>query len=148
MIALFAEKTYTETADEVQRKQIFRMNLKKIEMHNYLHSVGLKSYTLGVNEYADMVSVVCDLWSFYYASHILYHALPEKALTMLHLAWTQNSFVTCAPVSRQCQVLFFCLFNELCRYINNINNSFRVCPFDLYGACLKVLSCSGCPLWF
>ncbi|MRC56955.1 hypothetical protein GH877_30330, partial [Bacillus thuringiensis] len=31
-----------------------RMNLKKIEMHNYLHSVGLKSYTLGVNEYADM----------------------------------------------------------------------------------------------
>ena len=41
-----------------QRKEIFRTNLKRIEMHNYLHSVGLKSYTLGVNEYADMVSVL------------------------------------------------------------------------------------------
>lgn len=48
------EKTYAATQDEAQRKEIFRMNLKKIEMHNYLHSVGLKSYTLGVNEYADM----------------------------------------------------------------------------------------------
>ena len=55
-MTICAEKTYNE--DEDQRKQIFRTNLKKIEMHNYLHSVGLKSYTLGVNEYADMVSVI------------------------------------------------------------------------------------------
>ena len=58
---LFAEKTYTETGTAEQRKEIFRTNLKRIEMHNYLHSVGLKSYTLGVNEYADMVSVLHGL---------------------------------------------------------------------------------------
>ncbi len=39
------------------RKLIFSTNLKKIEMHNYLHSKGKKSYKLGVNEYADLVSV-------------------------------------------------------------------------------------------
>jgi len=59
-LTICAEKTYAN--DEDQRKQIFRTNLKKIEMHNYLHSVGLKSYTLGVNEYADMVSVTSSGW--------------------------------------------------------------------------------------
>ena len=38
------------------RKLIFSTNLKKIEMHNYLHHKGLKNFRLGVNEYADMVS--------------------------------------------------------------------------------------------
>lgn len=46
-------RTY-ETAEEAKRKDIFTRNLKKIEIHNYLHSKGLKSYTLGINQFADM----------------------------------------------------------------------------------------------
>lgn len=34
--------------------EIFRNNLKKIEMHNYLHDNGKKSYRLGINQFADM----------------------------------------------------------------------------------------------
>ena len=37
------------------RREVFRKNLKTIEMHNYLYSKGDKKYKLGVNEYADMV---------------------------------------------------------------------------------------------
>lgn len=43
-----------EAEEEAARKNTFVANLKKIEMHNYLHSKGLKSYTLGVNQFADM----------------------------------------------------------------------------------------------
>lgn len=48
------DKTYSHATEELVRKQVFLENLKKIEMHNYLYSKGLKSYTLGVNKYADM----------------------------------------------------------------------------------------------
>lgn len=48
------DKTYTHAAEETVRKQVFAENLKKIEMHNYLYAKGLKSYTLGVNKYADI----------------------------------------------------------------------------------------------
>jgi len=46
-------KTYSDDM-ESHRKSIFLSNLKRIEMHNILHSKGHKSYTLGVNEYADL----------------------------------------------------------------------------------------------
>jgi len=46
-------KNYNDQED-AKRKEIFSQNLKKIEIHNYLHAKGKKSYTLGVNEYADM----------------------------------------------------------------------------------------------
>jgi len=48
------DKTYAHATEEMVRKQVFAENVKKIEMHNYLYSKGLKSYTLGVNKYADM----------------------------------------------------------------------------------------------
>lgn len=47
-------KEYAHNTEEQVRKRVFADNLKKIEMHNYLYSKGLKSYMLGVNEYADM----------------------------------------------------------------------------------------------
>jgi len=48
------EKVYGDTVEELKRKEIFRKNLKTIDRHNYLHAKGLKTYSLGVNEYADM----------------------------------------------------------------------------------------------
>jgi cathepsin L len=47
-------KSYDDAAEELKRKQIFSDNLKHIKLHNYLHSKGLKSYTLGVNKFADL----------------------------------------------------------------------------------------------
>jgi cathepsin L len=41
-------------AEEPERKRIFVENVKKIELHNYLHSKRLKSYTLGINQFTDM----------------------------------------------------------------------------------------------
>ena len=52
---LFTDKTYTTEEEELRRREVFRTNLKKIEMHNYLYNKGVKSYKLGINEYADMV---------------------------------------------------------------------------------------------
>jgi len=46
-------RTYSED-EEVMRKQNFMDNMKKIEMHNYLHDKGQTTYRLGINEYADM----------------------------------------------------------------------------------------------
>lgn len=46
-----------EDEEDTRRQQIFSTNLKKIEMHNYLHAKGLKSYRLGVTPFADMETV-------------------------------------------------------------------------------------------
>lgn len=48
-------RTY-EVEEEAERKKVFAENVKKIEIHNYLHSKGLKSYTLGINQFADMTT--------------------------------------------------------------------------------------------
>ena len=55
-----AGKQYAHETEELVRKQIFAENLKKIEMHNFLYSKGLKSFTLGVNKFADMVSSILN----------------------------------------------------------------------------------------
>lgn len=49
-------RKYKDAAEEQQRMDIFKENLKKIEMHNYLYSKGEKTFTLGVNSFADMTS--------------------------------------------------------------------------------------------
>jgi cathepsin L len=43
-----------EENEEAARKEIFSKNLKKIEMHNYLHDQGKTTYRLGINQFADM----------------------------------------------------------------------------------------------
>lgn len=61
---MFSGKLYENDQIDNERMNIFAKNLKKIEMHNYLHQKGVKSYTLGINEYADMVGVI-HLYLFY-----------------------------------------------------------------------------------
>jgi cathepsin L len=46
-------KTYASAEEEIRRKLIFAEGLKQIERHNFLKSVGLKSFTVGINEFAD-----------------------------------------------------------------------------------------------
>jgi len=42
----------------MNRRQIFAKNLKEIEAHNYLYSKGLKTFTMGVNKYSDLVGKI------------------------------------------------------------------------------------------
>ena len=51
----WTEKNYESEEEEMLRKAIFTQHLKTINMHNYLYSNGLKSYTMGVNKYTDLV---------------------------------------------------------------------------------------------
>lgn len=47
-------KQYKDDDEESDRKEIFRNNLKRIEMHNLLHDQGKTTFRMGVNEYTDM----------------------------------------------------------------------------------------------
>ena len=49
-------KSYGTADEDSSKREIFRNNLKTIEIHNALFTQDLVTYTLGVNEYADMVS--------------------------------------------------------------------------------------------
>ncbi|ELT89004.1 hypothetical protein CAPTEDRAFT_95613, partial [Capitella teleta] len=40
--------------EENQRKEVFRNNIKKIQMHNYLHEQGKSPFTMGINQFSDM----------------------------------------------------------------------------------------------
>ena len=51
-------KSYGTTYEELSRREILRNNLKRIEIQNAFFAQGLVTYTLGINEYADMVSAL------------------------------------------------------------------------------------------
>lgn len=57
-ILFFVSDKKYESEEEAKRKDIFAYHLKVIQMHNYLHDHGFKTFRLGVNEYADMVSFI------------------------------------------------------------------------------------------
>lgn len=47
-------KRYETAEEEFVRKEIFAENVKKIEIHNYLYSKGLRSYARNINQFTDM----------------------------------------------------------------------------------------------
>lgn len=47
-------KNYVDREEEIMRMKIFESNLKRVELHNYLYSKGLKQFTMGINEFSDM----------------------------------------------------------------------------------------------
>ena len=73
---LYSPDRVYSPAEEQKRMAIFSENLKTIEMHNYLHFKGLKTYTLGVNNFADMVSYT-----------------PMYFYTVFHLCYFMSQFV-------------------------------------------------------
>lgn len=48
------DKSYGTDEEELKRKEIFAEHLKTINLHNYLFSKGLRSYTMGVNKFTDL----------------------------------------------------------------------------------------------
>jgi len=49
-------KAYTSVREEAFRKGVFAHHLNVIQRHNHKYGLGLKSYRLGVNEYADLMN--------------------------------------------------------------------------------------------
>ncbi|UYV65105.1 hypothetical protein LAZ67_3003141 [Cordylochernes scorpioides] len=50
------EKTYSSYTEETLRKKILLNNIHKIVKHNMKYDLGMSSYRMGLNKYADMVS--------------------------------------------------------------------------------------------
>lgn len=51
-----SDKLYDSAENEAERKLIFAENLKMVESHNYLFERGLESFSMGINQFSDMVS--------------------------------------------------------------------------------------------
>jgi len=47
-------RSYNDASEEMVRKNIFARHLKAIEINNYLYEKGLQSFTMGINEFADL----------------------------------------------------------------------------------------------
>merc|ERR1719410_273413 len=56
MFKLKYERNYLSTPEHDNRKNVFISNLKLIQKHNAEHALGLHTYTLGVNKFADLTS--------------------------------------------------------------------------------------------
>merc|ERR1711915_182138 len=50
------ERNYLSTPEHDNRKSVFVSNYKLIQKHNAEHALGLHTYTLGVNQFADLTN--------------------------------------------------------------------------------------------
>ena len=55
------KKSYASPNEEAKRFKVFKKNMVLIAGHNHKKSLGFHGFTLGVNEFADMVRGVCLL---------------------------------------------------------------------------------------
>ena len=54
-MCLFADKRYRDSKEEDTRKQIFGENVEFIVKHNEKYAKGAETYTMGINQFTDMV---------------------------------------------------------------------------------------------
>jgi len=97
------EKNYLSSQEHNLRKAIFAENLVKINKHNVEESLGLHTFTLGVNKFADMTNEEFRL--FYNGlvgqgnlevEEIIAHELPET------VDWRDKGYVTPVKDQKQC----------------------------------------------
>lgn len=62
-------KIYKSTEEEAQRKMTWLENRKLVLEHNMLAAQGIKSYTLGLNYFADMVKEKTEFMLIYVYRH-------------------------------------------------------------------------------
>ena len=59
--ALFSGKLYQSSDEERRRQRIFDENVRFIVLHNESHRQGRKSYHVGVNQFADWVTLLIQI---------------------------------------------------------------------------------------
>jgi hypothetical protein len=57
-------KTYQDDSEELKRFEIFKNNTKFINNHNNDASKGKYSFSLGINQFSDLVSFTILFWFF------------------------------------------------------------------------------------
>lgn len=60
---LYSEKSYETLEEEERRFQVFIKNIKMIAEHNEWFRQGKKSFSMGINQFTDMVGGI-PLWEF------------------------------------------------------------------------------------
>ena len=76
IISSIIAKTYESDEEEQKRYQKFSKNLAHIIDHNSEQALGMHSYTLGLNEYADMVRLIIP-YSILHGIQIFNSATPK-----------------------------------------------------------------------
>lgn len=98
-------RLYTSASEDTLRQKIFTQNLAIIEKHNFLESIGLKSFKLGVNEFADLeLKEFLSLMTGYKHEHRnktgTTYLSPNLPFTLpTSVDWRQKGYVT--PVKNQ-----------------------------------------------
>jgi len=104
-------RMYASHDEELESKDIFHENLKTISAHNILHQRGLKTYKLGVNQFADIhpdefAAKLRSRGCYKQSNHTLSLHRPATFMTSLspvHMPaavdWRDRGFVT--PVKNQ-----------------------------------------------
>jgi len=99
------ERNYLSTPEHDNRKSVFISNLRLIQKHNAEHALGLHTYTLGVNQFADLTN---DEFVKTYNGFRpeMYQGLPKANLKSVgaepdSIDWREQGYVT--PVKNQGQ---------------------------------------------
>merc|ERR1711910_23335 len=99
------QRNYLSTPEHNNRKSVFTSNLKLIQKHNAEHALGLHTFTLGVNQFADLTSQ--EFVQTYNGFHPeMYQNLPKAELKATadepdSIDWRDEGYVT--PVKNQGQ---------------------------------------------
>jgi len=99
------QRNYLSTPEHDNRKSVFTSNLKLIQKHNAEHALGLHTFTLGVNQFADLTSQ--EFVQTYNGFHPeMYQNLPQAELKATadepdSIDWRDKGYVT--PVKNQGQ---------------------------------------------
>jgi len=106
MFKLKYERNYLSTPEHDNRKNVFISNLKLIQKHNAEHALGLHTFALGVNKFADLTSEeFVSTYNGYQAE--AFEGLPKANIESIgeepeSVDWRDEGYVTPVKDQGQC----------------------------------------------
>merc|ERR1712045_518900 len=106
MFKLKYERNYLSTPEHDNRKNVFISNLKLIQKHNAEHALGLHTFALGVNKFADLTSEeFVSTYNGYQAE--AFEGLPKVNIESIgdepeSVDWRDEGYVTPVKDQGQC----------------------------------------------